>query len=69
MINNKWNVITITMPDNITYIGINDDSYYGDGTIISKHNSQDHAVKTCKNYSKRHNILLFEGYVQKEVMN
>ena len=23
MINNKWNVITITMPDNITYIGIN----------------------------------------------
>ena len=69
MKNNNWNVITITMPDNITYIGINDDSYYGDGTIISKHNSQDHAVNACKNYSKIHSIPLFEGYVQKEVTN
>ena len=69
MKNNKWNVITITMPDNITYIGINDDSYYGDGTIISKHNSQDKAAEACKNYSKIHSIPLFEGYVQKEVMN
>jgi len=37
--NNKWYVITDTMSDNILYVGINDDSYYGDGQIISEHNN------------------------------
>lgn len=63
----KWYVITDTMPDNILYVGINDDSYYGDGQIISTHDTQEQAEDACRQYSIEHNIPLFEDYRQEVI--
>ena len=64
MNNIKHYVILETMPNNILYVGINDDSYYGDGQIISAHDTQEQAEDACRQYSIVHNIPLFENYRQ-----
>lgn len=69
MDNTKWFVITDTMPDNIFYVGINDDSYYGDGTLISTHDNQEQAEQACRQYSIDHNILMFEDYREVQEVN
>jgi hypothetical protein len=64
----KWYVTTVLMPDDQLYVGITE-SDYGTDITISQHDTEQEAEQACKNYSKRHNIPLFEGYVQKEVTN
>jgi hypothetical protein len=63
---NKWYVIIEAMSDGILYVGINDNSYYGDGQIISEHYMQEQAELACEAYSKQHNIPIFEDYREEQ---
>jgi hypothetical protein len=60
--NSKHYVILETMPDGEIYAGINDYSYYGNGQIISQHDTEQEAVQVCEQYAKEHNIKLFAEY-------
>jgi|GEM_PF-7054841 len=55
----KWYVIEDIF-NGTKYVGINDESYFGAGEIISTHNSDDEAEAAARAYAKAHNLPLFE---------
>lgn len=55
----KWYVIEDIF-NGTKYVGINDESYFGDGKIISTHNSDDEAEAAARAYAKENNLPLFE---------
>ena len=57
----KWYVIVETAPDGKDYVGINDDSYCGDG-IISEHGSELEADAACIEYAQESGLPLFADY-------
>lgn len=57
----KWYVVVETQADGKDYVGINDDSYTGDG-IISEHDSEDEANAACIKYAQEQGLPLFAEY-------
>lgn len=58
----KWYVIIETAPDGKKYVGINDESYWGDGDIVSEYGSQEKAEAACIKYAQGHDLPLFADY-------
>jgi len=58
----KWYVVIETAPDGKDYVGINDESYCGDGKIVSLHDSDDEAEAACIKYAQEQGLPLFAEY-------
>jgi len=57
----KWFVVIETQADGQNYVGINDDSYYGDN-IVSTHISEDEAEAASIKYAQEQGLPLFADY-------
>ena len=58
----KWYVIVDSGPDGKKYVGINDESYWADGDIVSEHDSQDEADAASIKYAQEQGLPLFADY-------
>lgn len=61
----KWYVTTVIMPDNKTYVGINE--YYNNGEeretgFIAICETEQDADELCKVYATKHNLPTFKEY-------
>jgi hypothetical protein len=61
----KWYVIIETAPDGKKYVGINDESYWGDGDIVSEYGSQDAAEAASIKYAQEQGLPLFADYKER----
>jgi hypothetical protein len=54
-------VVVETQADGRDYVGINNDSYCGDG-IIGEHDTEDEADAACAKYAQEQGLPLFADY-------
>lgn len=58
----KWYVVVETQADGKDYIGIAEEPYCGDGTLISLHDSEAEAEQACIAYGQEQGLPLFADY-------
>lgn len=62
----KWYVVIETQKDGQDYVGINDESYCGDGKLVSLHDSEELADAASIAYAQEQGLPLFAEYREEE---
>jgi hypothetical protein len=63
----KWYVIVDKYIDGRECVGINDESYYGDGDIISTHTMDDEADSAAREYAQASGLPLLADIEQEAI--